>query len=48
MANGKTVKRRRRGKPENVVNIPFRMEELKGLILEKLGTKNKGGRPRKT
>ena len=51
MANGKAkIKRRRRpaAVQSDTVLIPFKLDELKGLVLEKMGvSRNKGGRPRK-
>jgi hypothetical protein len=51
MPNGQAKPKRKRSPNKaanDVVLIPFRVEELKGLVLEKMGTaKNRGGRPRK-
>jgi hypothetical protein len=49
MANGKPKPKRRRRQTgtADTVLIPFRIDELKGLVLEKMGTaRNKGGRPK--
>lgn len=48
MANGKTAKPKRRRRQAETVLIPFRVDELKSLVLERMSTpKNRGGRPKK-
>jgi hypothetical protein len=50
MANGKPRRKPRRRAPatSDTVLIPFKLDELKGLVLEKMGvSRSKGGRPRK-